>query len=289
MERADALTTLSRRFAKAGLGSPRLDARLLVAHAGGPGDGPLEAAAQQALEALAERRLSGEPVSRILGRRGFWTLELELSAATLDPRPDSETLIEAALAHLPGPRHAPYGVLDLGTGTGCLLLALLAELPNARGLGLDIDPEAVATARRNAARNHLADRARFKVGGWGDAPFPAALPPADLIVSNPPYIPAGEIAALAPEVARFDPLRALDGGADGLDAYRALLPLAAGHLATDGRLILEVGLGQADPVRALAEQMGWHHQETRPDLGGIPRALVFAHKPVQNGKKPSPA
>ena len=225
----DTIRTLRRaaeaRLRAAGVDTPELDARLLAEHALGltreqllmNPDAPVAPEAAARLHALVERRAAREPVSRILGERAFWTLELALNPDTLDPRPDTETIVEAALDALPG-RDAPLRILDLGTGTGCILLALLAERPNATGLGIDLSPQAVAAAAANAAPNGLAERARFQTGNWGDG----LAERFDLVVSNPPYIPSGDIASLDPEVREHDPLRALDGGTDGLDAYRAI-------------------------------------------------------------------
>jgi release factor glutamine methyltransferase len=212
-----------------------------------------------------------EPVSRILGRREFWSLDFHLSPATLDPRPDSETLIDEALAGIPD-RKAPLSVLDLGTGTGCLLLALLSELPNAAGTGIDRSEEAVATATANARRLGFGQRARFAAGDWG-----AGLSERfDLVVSNPPYIPEAEIETLAPEVVRFDPLAALAGGPDGLDAYRTIVAQLSNLLKSNGKVIFEVGAGQAADVAALLVTAGFSGIGTRRDLAGVERA-VFGH------------
>jgi len=268
-------------LAAAGLDNARLDARLLLAEALELDPNELllrddlpiaEGAAETARDFLA-KRLERMPVSRILRRRGFWTLDLEVTADTLDPRPDSETLIEAVLdqvdAHI-GNRGAPLHILDLGTGTGCLLLALLKELPHSLGVGVDISEGAVACARRNAARNHLADRARFRIGDWATR----VGPPFNIIVSNPPYIPDGDIAGLALEVRQYDPLKALAGGPDGLDAYRAILATLSSGVANQALLAFEVGIGQAQDVMRLLEEHGWRGVTFRADLGGIPRVVV---------------
>ena len=218
--------------------------------------------------ALVARRAAREPLAFILGRQGFWTFDLEVSPSTLIPRADSETLIEAAIAAHPA-RDRVRRVLDLGTGTGCLLLAALTEFPAAWGLGLDRAPAAAALARRNAAALGLASRAAFAVADWS-APLGAAF---DLVLSNPPYVPAGDIPGLMPEVARFEPRQALDGGADGLEAYRILLRALPGLLAPGGVGILELGAGQGSAVSALAAQAGLR-PTFRDDLSGIPRAIV---------------
>lgn len=267
------LTSLLR---DAALDTPELDARLLVGHATGLDLTGLAVAAQRTLgpdeatrlSEAAWRRLAGEPVARILGEKEFWGLSLRLSPTTLVPRPDTETVVEAALAAMAG--RTPARIADLGTGSGALLLALASEWPQALCIGTDIDEDALRTARANARRLNLAERAKF-----ARCNFAAALAgPFDLIVSNPPYIPSAEIAMLAPEVREHDPRRALDGGEDGLVAYRTLIPQAAALLAAAGVLIVEVGAGQSEPVARLMSDAGLTGQPTRLDLGGIPRAVV---------------
>ena len=225
------------------------------------------------LDACLDRRRAGEPVTRILGRRGFWSLDLAVTPDVLDPRPDTETLIEAALVALAGRMGQPLRVLDLGTGSGAILCALLAELPNATGvaIGVDVSVAAAEVARRNVAACGLADRAAIVTGRWFE-PVEGAF---DVIVSNPPYIPSGDIAGLEREVRDFDPRLALDGGADGLDAYRALLPPIAERLAPDGVAVLEFGLGQAADVAGLARAAGLGRQTVRRDLAGHERAIVL--------------
>ncbi|WP_207483645.1 peptide chain release factor N(5)-glutamine methyltransferase [Arenibaculum pallidiluteum] len=264
------------RLREAGIESPELDARLLVQHALGltrerlmiQARAMLTLAMVDRIMALVERRAAREPVSRILGRREFWSLELRLDPSTLDPRPDTETVVEAALSRV-ADRRAPLRVLDLGTGTGCILLALLSELPAATGLGVDVQPAAVATAAANAARLHLDGRAAFRHGDWAagiDERF-------DLVVSNPPYIPDGDIAGLAPEVRAHDPLPALAGGPDGLDAYRALAPEMQRLLAPGGAVALEVGQGQDAAVAALLAAQGLRDVRVKADLNGIGRCV----------------
>ncbi len=221
-------------------------------------------------EALLMRRAAREPMAFLRGSEGFWTLDLAVSPATLIPRPDSETLIEAALAALPE-RAAVRRILDLGTGTGALLLAALSEFPAAFGVGVDLSPGAAALAARNAAANGLAGRAAFLCGHWAaalDGRF-------DLILANPPYIPSGDIAGLMPEVAAYEPASALDGGADGLHAYRTILPALPGLLTPGGVAVLELGAGQACDTDSLARRAGFAAPEIRHDLGGIARALVL--------------
>lgn len=271
---ADLLKAATARLAAAGVEGARRGARLLLAHVVGADlarSGPREIAPEdvRAFDALIARRAAREPISRILGSRGFWSLDFALHPATLDPRPDTETLVEAALALLPS-RGAPYRLLDLGTGTGCILIALLSEFPNARGLGTDAHGAAVATARRNAAQNGLAARATFAVGDW----CRDLTGTFDMILSNPPYIPSGEIETLAPEVARFDPRAALDGGPDGLDCYRRIAGEAGLHLALDGYLLLEIGAGQAEAVERILASAGWELAGRRKDLAGLDRCII---------------
>ena len=278
-----AVETATGRLAAAGIEAPRRDARLLICRLLGGGaelllahpDRVLSDDEMRAVESAMERRVRREPVSRILGRREFWSLEFLLDADTLDPRPDSETLVEAVLNWVGPERKRAFRILDLGCGSGCLLLALLSELPGARGLGIDIAPGAVAASARNARHLDLAERATFETGSWSAGPAPGAgRAPWDIVISNPPYIPSGEIAGLAPEVAGYDPHLALDGGGDGLTAYRRLIPLAAGGLKTAGLLALEVGAGQAAAVSALLRKADCPTIWTARDLSGIERCVL---------------
>ena len=230
---------------------------------------PLGEAEAERFDAFLVRRAAGEPASRILGRREFWSLEFEIDAAVLDPRPDTETVVAAALAAL-ADREAPLEILDLGCGSGCILLALLSELPNALGLGVDRSPAALATARRNALRLGLAARCRLAAADWG-APLSGAF---DLVATNPPYVRSGDIATLAPEVARHDPKAALDGGPDGLDSYRAIAAQLPRLLRPGGVAALEVGSGQAGAIRNLLAAEGLQPVEMRRDLAGRERCIV---------------
>ncbi len=289
------------RLAEAGVDNPALDARLLAAHALGLDRAALLTQENRALtekesavlEANIARREKREPVGRILGLREFWGLPFSLNEATLEPRPDSETLIEAALALFScchtresgypvsietnrTPACAgvtegtfPARILDLGTGTGCLLLALLHEWPTATGLGIDLAPRAVEQAQENAARLGLETRAHFQTGNW----LEGINEKFDLIISNPPYIPAQDIKNLSPEVRDFDPRLALDGGTDGLDPYRRLIPQFPSFLMPQGAALFEVGIGQAEPVAALLRQAGFKDVSVRRDLGGIERCV----------------
>ena len=270
---AEALRHGTERLRHAGIDSPRREARLLLGHALGRSQTDLLAVPADVIDpgsflSLVARRAAREPLAHILGTREFWSLDFEVSPATLIPRPDSETLIEAALAAFPD-RHAVRRVLDLGTGTGCLLLAALTEFPGAFGIGLDRTPLALALARRNARRLGLGARAAFAAGDWAHA----IAGRFDLVLCNPPYVPTGEIGGLMPEVARYEPASALDGGLDGLRAYAALLPELPRLLAPGGAAVLELGHGQAEAVAGLATRAGLTTL-SRTDLAGIPRALV---------------
>lgn len=276
---AQVLTRATGDLASSGLAVPRLDARLLLAHAlGVPAEqllslGPrtLSVGELSALSDLLRRRRAGEPTSRIVGRREFWSLEFTVTPDVLDPRPDSETLVEAVLDALRG-RAAPR-IADLGTGSGCLLLALLSERPDATGVGIDISAAACRVAAGNARSLKLDDRASFACMDWNGAVTGGGF---DVVVSNPPYIADGEIAALAPEVARHDPPGALSGGADGLGAYRQLAPAAAALLRPGGFVAVEIGAGQKPPVGQIFAAHGLALRGVRRDLAGIDRCLVFA-------------
>ena len=266
----------------AGIADASLDARLLLAMALGREEAVLphesltdwSHTAAAGFSRLLARRCAGEPVSRIRGWREFWSLRFALSADTLDPRPDSETVVEAALAWVGGRREASLRLLDLGTGSGALLLACLSEMPGATGIGVDLSAGALATATAYAAQLRLSDRVQFVEGDFADPQ--AGAGEFDLILCNPPYIPRRAIEQLAPEVAHFDPKRALDGGDDGLDCWRSLLPRLQQGLAPNGRAFVEIGAGQEEAVTSLARQAGLQAAGTRPDLSGTIRCLIFA-------------
>jgi release factor glutamine methyltransferase len=277
---------LAQEFRHYRLDSPDLDARLLVGHVLGLDHTALAAQSGRslatteagAIAALAARRLAREPVARILGVKEFWGLPFRLNAETLVPRPESETLIEATLAALDRKqgRARALRVADLGTGSGALLIALLSELSAAHGIGTDISLAALACARDNARALGCAGRASFVACDYG-----AALAgPFDLLLCNPPYVAHGEIAGLQPEVRLFDPLRALDGGPDGLDGYRALAADARRLLAPNGNLVVELGFAALDAVSALFTTAGLGPAEPpRHDLAGVARALVVKPLP----------
>lgn len=272
------LREASGRLAAAGIDGAAREARLLLQHAAGiaiatqiaESGRAIDSAAAERFEALVARRAARAPMAQILGRREFWSLPFRVTPDTLDPRPDSETLVQAVLSRVAN-RQAELRLVDFGTGTGCLLLSLLHELPNASGIGVDLSPAALAVARHNAQALGLAGRARFLEADW-DAGLAGSF---DIVVSNPPYIASDEIAALQPEVSRFEPRLALDGGPDGLAAYRRLLPAAARLLQAGGLAAFEIGLGQADSVTAIGRAAALRHLTTEFDLGSVPRVVLF--------------
>ncbi|HRK63431.1 MAG TPA: peptide chain release factor N(5)-glutamine methyltransferase [Terricaulis sp.] len=269
-------TNVRRRLEAAGVDTPVLDARMLIEAGAGVSrleivtDPRREMSAEQvaAVEALAARRLAREPISHILGRKGFWTLEFAVTPDVLTPRPDTELLVETALEFLPPEK--PAMVLDLGVGTGAILLSVLSERPDVVGVGVDLSEAALAVARANSEALGLNGRVDWRLADWGEG----LEGDFDVILSNPPYIATAEIEGLAPEVAHHEPRLALDGGADGLDAYRQLLPRIRAMLATGGRFALEVGKGQAEAVWALIDQAGLQPLDTRADLAGVARVVT---------------
>ena len=281
--RTEALAQITRVLGAAGIDEPRREASALLcavldidrAALVIGGDASLGEQAEM-LGDIVMRRARREPLSRILGRRAFWTLDLEIGPATLDPRPDTETVVEVVLAEIRrgGRTRAPLRILDLGTGSGAILLALLSELANARGIGIDISPQALVIARRNAEHHGLAGRVELRVGSWLDG----ITGPFDVIVSNPPYVRSLDIAQLDPEVRDHDPPAALDGGPDGLDPYRAIIPAAARLLGPSGILAVEIGEDQA----AAVDRMMAEHRlapltgagRVWPDLSGRPRCVA---------------
>jgi release factor glutamine methyltransferase len=275
---------LARKFRQSGLDAPGLDARIILGHALGLDRTALAAHSDRVLtpeEAadiaeLSARRLGREPIARILGHKEFWGLPFKVNADTLVPRPETETVVEATLSSLGNSRKARGpSIVDLGTGSGALLLALLSEIEGAFGVGTDISFAALLGARDNAAALGLSARASFVVCNYG-----AGLRgPADILVSNPPYVACGNIAGLEPEVRDFDPRRALDGGPDGLDGYRAIASDVRRLLAPGGVLVLELGQGQLGTVTSIFAPVGLEPVTTRYDLSGIARALVMRARP----------
>ena len=275
----------SRRLASAGVESGLREARLLLAHAlgldsramdlRGRSDRPVTPEARALFTGYVERRARREPMAYIIGERGFWTLDLAVSDATLIPRADSEALVESVLREWPD-RTRSLRMLDLGCGTGCLLLACLSEYPAGWGVGLDVSARACLLAASNARRVGLQARSAFLCGDWGEALSPArAASGFDLVLSNPPYIRSQAVAGLMPEVAGFEPLTALDGGADGLAAYRTILPGLSRLLKPCGVAVLELGVGQSDPVLAIAAACGLAFVALHSDLGGVNRAITL--------------
>ncbi len=249
-------------LARAGVEEPAREARLL------------SRAAQDASEfdAYVARRTAREPFAYIVGRREFWSLDFEVTPDVLIPRPDSETLVEAALkACSCAP---PRRIVDLGTGSGCLLMALMSEWPHATGLAVDISPAALAVARRNADRLGLSSRIEFACCDFEAVPGG----PFDLAVSNPPYIPTDEIAGLQPDVASFEPKGALDGGTDGLEAYRSLARALPALLVPGGRALLEIGWTQAEQVRNILQKQGFEGFRVIKDLAGHDRIVEATRK-----------
>jgi release factor glutamine methyltransferase len=266
------------RLQSAGIESAALDARVLITHALGwdparvlAAEETVDAACRSRLEEWVARRLAGEPVARIVGKKEFWSRAFALSPDVLVPRPETETLVEAALSVLPN-RSAAWRILDLGVGSGALLAALLLELPQASGVGVDRSPGAISIARENLHALGLGTRTSLVLGDWAAA----LVGPFDLIVTNPPYVASGDIAALPREVREHDPISALDGGADGLAAYREIVSQLPRLLAEGGVAVMELGAGQEARVAALARSAHLLVNEpARCDLSGLPRALVI--------------
>ena len=278
-----AWTAARDRLKAAGIDSPVIDARLLVEAAASaqrvdlisdPHRQLSEAQAAE-LEGYLVRRERREPVARILGRKGFWKIVLTLTPHVLVPRPDTETVLDVALAAFD--EYRAFSVLDLGVGSGAILLAILAERPLAKGLGIDVSDEALAVARENAARLGLENRAAFLRSDWTSGLQEAGF---DLVVCNPPYVASGDIAALEPEVRDHEPRLALDGGPDGLDAFRALAPQVLRVLKDGGRFLLETGAGQTEAVRALMLEAGAVELEALDDLAGHDRVVAGRKKPL---------
>jgi release factor glutamine methyltransferase len=269
------------RFRQAGLDTPELDARILAQHIFAVDSmalvrrerEPVTPDGAEKLERAATRRLAGEPVSRIIGEREFWGLKFALNEATLDPRSETEALVGEAVTL--GEKKRSAHILDLGTGSGAIAIAILSALPKAKAIATDISEEALTVARENAGRHGVAPRVDFRLGSWWHAVPHAEL--FDLIVSNPPYIASAEIAGLQPEVRLFDPKAALDGGWDGLEAYRAIAAGAGRRLNPGGRLLLEIGANQGETVSRILSRAGFGRIEVQKDLAGLDRLVLASH------------
>ncbi len=280
------LQSLERVMDVAGIASAKTDARCLLGLALGrdmpilPHEvlSPLDTVCQKRLSAMLERRLAGEPISRIRGWREFWSLRFVISASTLDPRPDSETIIEAAVtwAVLNSAQTTPLRCLDLGTGSGCLLLALLSELPQATGIGIDLCPNAVGVAAANANNLGLGGRTHFQQHNFCDDL--SNLGRFDIILSNPPYIPTVDLADLAVDVRDFDPVLALDGGIDGMASWQGLLPRLGESLSDKGAAFVEIGFGQEAAIVQLAADANLEFVKSYRDLSDVIRCLQFGIK-----------
>ena len=272
----DPVTEATRRLASAGIESARLDARLLWQFAQDVEVSALVARASgrtaKLFETVIERRIAREPLAYILGHKEFWSLDLAVGPGVLVPRPDSESLIETMLSYFPT-KNANLSILDLGTGSGCLLIAALSEYASAKGVGVDASKDALAWAGSNIDAHRLNDRAALLHSGW----LEEATPGFDVILCNPPYIPSDAIDALAPEVRLFEPRQALDGGPDGLDAYRVLASRLSKLLKPEGRAFLEIGAGQAEEVQAILCGQGLAVLSIANDLADVPRCVAAAN------------
>jgi release factor glutamine methyltransferase len=276
----EVVARVAARLAAAGIENARFESWLLLAAATGRARAELMAGAAATLEPeptarldeLVRRRLAREPIAYILGEKEFWSLTFEVGPAVLIPRPETETVVQAVLCEI-GNRTAALRILDLGTGSGCLLLALLSELPEATGLGIDHSAAALALAERNAKRLALADRSRFWAGHWGESQEERF----DVIVSNPPYVTEHAWTGLQPEIREFEPKAALVGGPDGLAAYHALARDCARLLARDGLCALEIGCGQGDAVSRILSDHALAVDARYDDLAGIERCLIARH------------
>jgi release factor glutamine methyltransferase len=273
-----ALTEAAETLRAAGIDTAVLDARVLLCHALGLGEeyllGSQETPINQDIAGqyrkFVARRQQHEPIAHITHKKEFWSLDFTVTPATLVPRPESETLVESALQRFPD-RDRAYEIVDFGTGSGCLLITLLRELPKSIGIGIDISTSALAVASANAKALGVAPRARFVQGDWAKN-IKGAF---DIIIGNPPYIAEGEINKLAPDVAKFEPHTALFGGADGLDAYRALMPQVARLLKSNGTALFEIGQGQTAGITKIIREAGLKAVEVKPDLAGIDRCIII--------------
>ncbi|MDH5750717.1 MAG: peptide chain release factor N(5)-glutamine methyltransferase [Rhodospirillales bacterium] len=275
---AEVLNDVSRRLKDAGFSESRLESRLLVAAALGiepemtfvHSERTLNGNEWNRLESLLTRRLKCEPMAYILGEREFWSLSFRAGPGVLVPRPDSETIIDSVLSHVPE-RNRNWNILDLGTGSGCLLLSLLKEYPASRGTGVDVSGDALALAIGNAGDLGLSPRVEFIKENWCDG----LEGPFDIVVCNPPYIPTAEISDLSPEVSRYEPRLALDGGEDGLNCYRLLAPMLGKIISREGWAFVEIGVGQARDVSGLFIKNRLHVIDIMKDIQGIARCVIL--------------
>ncbi len=283
MKLHEILVKTRKAFEAAGIENAALDARLIVRQGGNftdsdliaGGEAPLLAQIIENIIKLSSRRIAGEPVSRLSGGREFWGLSYKISPETLDPRPDTETLVEAALKWARKQGDKPLRILDLGTGSGCILITLLSELTHATGVGIDISAGALSISRENSETLGVAGRAEFRRGSWWEGVQEGES--YDLIVSNPPYIPAAEIESLAVEVRNHDPILALSGGVDGLDAYKIILKDLKKCLVCGGRALFEIGQGQEKALARLVDESNMYVYDSYRDLGGILRVVEISH------------
>lgn len=276
-----ALEVAAKAMAAAGVAEPLKDARILLGHSLSLPDerfyglekNKITSKQLKIYKQIVERRCLREPVSRIVGRRHFWDLTFRLAPCALDPRPDSEILVETVLSHI-NDRDKPLKVLDLGTGTGCLLLSVLYEFPNSKGTGIDIDPDCIELSQLNAIDNSLSERASFHVGDWCkgiNSKF-------NVILCNPPYIPAAAIEGLQPEVAIYEPHLALNGGTDGLDCYKNLGPQLLPILEPEGLIFIEIGFDQKQSVSEIMKNCAFSVLSIKRDLADRDRCAVLSHK-----------
>lgn len=288
MKLDDILRRMRAALERARVETPALDARILARQGGNFSDAdlitggqtPLSEQTIEKIDKLLERRLAGEPVSRIVGEREFWGLSFKVTPATLDPRADTETLVAAALKRAREMGEKPLRILDLGTGTGCIPIALLTELPHATAVAVDISANALSVSRENALRHGVAGRLEFRQGSWFDAVNQGEK--FHLVTSNPPYIPESDIESLAKEVRNHDPIQALNGGADGLDAYKSILKDLKNHLDCDGFALFEIGAGQEKDLARLIEDSNMTRSESYADLGGILRVMEITMGTSEN-------
>lgn len=277
---AEQLRLSAARLAKAGSDTPELDARVLTSHVlklpieslVRNANQPLKADEVSMLETVIARREKREPVSHIIGERGFWKDTFKVSKHVLTPRPDSETMIEGLTKYRPE-KNAAYTILDLGTGSGCLLLSALREYPNAQGIGVDISEDALDVARENANALKLSTRARFMKSDWFENLDKTIR--ADIVLMNPPYIPRDDISTLDRDVKNYEPHLALDGGQDGFSCYRKIFSQLSLYLSNHPLILIEVGVNQADEIAALGHTNGMKLKSILPDLAGTPRIVVL--------------